>query len=111
MSKLEQLAKYDFHDSLLERVLYDKDNSKVFLEIDFCDWKQTWYRESEEETSMLSLVFRNVSDVIIPVFELNSDEIIDFELLPGKGIRIVGFNDIDDSSYEINFNAETVEIL
>lgn len=47
MSKLEQLAKYDFNDSLLEGVSYDKDNSKVFLEIDFCNWKQTWYRESE----------------------------------------------------------------
>ena len=77
MSKLEQLTKYDFHDSLLERVSYDKDNSKVFLEIDFCNWKQTWYSESDEETLMISLVFENVSDVIIPVFELNSDEIID----------------------------------
>ena len=60
---------------------------------------------------MISLVFENVSDVIIPVFELNSDEIIEFELLSGKGIRIVVFNDIDDISYEIIINAETVEIL
>lgn len=111
MSKLEQLAKYDFHDSLLERVSYDKDNSKVLLEIDFCNWKQTWYSKSDEETLMISLVFANVSDVTIPVFELNSDEIIEFELLSGKGIRIIIFNDIDDSSYEIAFNAETVEIL
>ena len=111
MSNLEQLAKYDFHDSLLERISYDEDNSKVFLEIDFCNWKQTWYSESDEETLMISLVFGNASGVIIPVFELNSDEIIEFELLSGKGIRIVVFNDIDDSSYEIIFNAETVEIL
>ena len=111
MNKIEQLAKYDFHDSLLEKILYDKDNSKVFLEIDFCNWKQTWYSESDEETSVISLVFENASDVIIPTFKLNSDEIIEFELLSGKGIRIVVFNDIDDSSYEIIINAETVEIL
>ena len=98
-------------DSLLEKVSYDKDSSKVFLEIDFCNWKQTWYNESDEETLMISLVFENVSGVIIPVFELNSDEIIEFEFLSGNEIRIVVFNDVDDSYYEIIFNAETVEII
>ncbi len=111
MSNLKQLAKYDFHDSLLEKISYDKDTGKVFLEIDFCNWKQTWYSESDEETLMISLVFENVSDVILPVFELNSDEILEFELLSEKGIRLVVFNDIVDSSFEIIFNAETVEIL
>ena len=111
MNKLEQLIKYDFHDSLLERISYDKENSKVFLEIDFCNWKQKWYSESEEETSIILLVFENVSNVIIPVFKLNSDEIIDFVVSEDNSVKIVIFNDIDENSYEIIINAETVKII
>ncbi len=111
MSKLDKLAAYDFHDSLLESISYDKDIKKAFLNIDFCNWKQEWYNETDEETSMISVVFENVSNVIIPEFKINSDEIIEFELIMGKGIKMVVFNDIDDASYEIQIDADSVEII
>ena len=111
MNKLEQLVEYDFHDSLLEYILYDECNKKVLLKIDFCNWKQNWYNESEEETSMISLVFNNTSELVLPEHRLNSDEIIEFEVSTDNRVRIVIFNDIEDTSHEIIINAETVEII
>ena len=111
MNKFEQLTQYDFHDSLLEKISYDKDNNKIFLEIDFCNWKQSRYTKTEEETILISVVFENVLDVVIPTFKPNSDEIIKFELFSENGIRIVVFNDIDNSCYELIIFAETVKII
>lgn len=111
MNKLEQLAEYNFHDSLLEDILYDEGNKKVSLKIDFCNWKQKWYNESDEETSIISIVFNNASDIVIPKFNLNSDEIIEFEVSADNNVKIVVFNDIENASYEIICNAESVEII
>lgn len=111
MSNFEQLTKYDFHDSLLESLSYDKDNNQLSLIIDFCNWKQEWYHESDEETSMISIIFSNISNIVIPKLKLNSDEIIEFEVLEDNTIKILIFNDIDDASYEIVICAEDVEIL
>ena len=110
MNKLAQLAEYDFHDSLLEEVLYDKHGKKVLLRIDLCNWKQEWYSDAEEETSMLTLTFRNVSGVVLPGHKLNSDEIIEFELLGDNGVRIIVFNDIEEATFETIIYAETVEV-
>ena len=46
----ELLNKYTFHDSLLENISYDKENSKLTLTIDFCFWMQNDYDESQPET-------------------------------------------------------------
>ncbi len=110
MKKLELLTKYNFHDSLLENITYDKEKKKVILEIDFCNWKQKWYDESDEETSTILLSFENVYGVLVPEFELNSDEIIEFELLSKKEVKIVIFNDISETSYKIVIKADTFEI-
>ncbi len=111
MNKIEHLRKFDFHDSLLESISYDNDNKKIFLKIDFCNWKQEWYNESDEETSMISIVFNNASNLSIPNFSLNSDEIIEFDILSDNSVKMVVFNDIDNTSYEIIIRAQTVEII
>ena len=111
MNQIKQLAEYDFHDSLLEDILYDESNNKVCLKIDFCNWKQKWYSETDEETTIISVVFSDISDIAIPKVKLNSDEIIEFEVLTDNSVKIVIFNDIDDSSYDIMINAESVEII
>lgn len=111
MNKLQQLTKYNFHDSLLESILYDDDNKKALLKIDFCNWKQDWYNESDEETSIITLIFNNVSNITIPKINLNSDEIIEFELLTDNSVKIVIYNDIDNASHKIVISADTVEII
>ena len=109
MSKLTQLTGYDFHDSLLEEISCD--NKRVFLKIDFCNWKQEWYDETQEETSIISVVFNDVSSVVIPKFKLNSDEIIKFEVLDNGCVKIIVFNDMSNSTYEIIIYAKSVEII
>ena len=109
MAKIEILNEYDFHDSLLERFIHDKEHNNIILEIDLCNWKQAWYDE-KEETSMISLIFENISDIIVPEFVLNSDEIIKFEVLSGKGVKLVAFNDIKNSCYEMIIYAKSVQI-
>jgi len=111
MDKIEQLLKYNFHDSLLESIDYDRLKRKAVLKIDFCNWKQEWYNETDAETSMIFLVFENVYNISIPEFELNSDEIIEFELIPERGVKIIVFNDISNSTYEITVLANDIEII
>lgn len=111
MKSFKELMKYDFHDSLLEDVFYDSDNKKVLLKIDFCNWKQEWYNECEEETSIISIVFNNVSNVVMPELKFNSDEIIEFEILSDSCAKILVFNDISETSYKIIIEAESAEII
>ena len=110
MSRLTQLTEYDFHDSLLEEISCDN-NKRVFLKIDFCNWKQEGYDDSKEETSIISIVFNDVSSVVIPKFELNSDEIIKFEVFENGCVKIIVFNDMSNSTYEIIIHAKSVEII
>lgn len=114
MKNFEKLYKYDFHDSLVEEILYDKENKKVTIEVDFCNWKQEWYDEKEDETIPLQLIFEDVHEVNIPQMQLNSDEIVSFEVLSkdgeNSGIRVTLLNDIKNIAYDIHIYAESVAV-
>ncbi len=112
MNNIEQLNKYDFHDSLLENLFYNRETKELNLIIDFCNWKQSWYHDNEPETSIISLVFTNVSNATIPEYTPNSDEIMNFSLLEqNSGIKVTIFNDISNSLYDIIVYANEFEIL
>lgn len=112
MKNLEQLSLYDFHDSLLENIIYDSQNNKLSLEVDFCCWKQNGYKENDDETEMIVLNFENVRYVSIPDITLNSDEIIEFNLSENNTcLKIVVFNDLDNIPYEIVVMADVVDIV
>jgi len=110
MKKIEELKNYDFHDSLLESVIYEKEKNCVVLGIDFCNWRQVWYDENEDETLLISLIFKDVHNVIIPEITLHSDDIISVEVFGRNAVKIVCFNDIKNVVYEITFNSDSVEI-
>ena len=109
MNKFEKLNKYDFHDSLLEDIIYDYINKKVTLKIDFCNWKQEGYRDEDEETAMMYLSFEDVTDFIMPKVSLNSDEILEFNILEDE-IEITAFNDIENISYTFKINSKYAEL-
>ena len=112
MKKLGELELYDFHDSLLESINYDRRNNKIDIEVDFCCWKQSQYRENDDETAIIVLCFENVLYANIPDVTLNSDEIIEFSLSENNTLlKIVAFNDIDNVSYEIIIKADIVKII
>lgn len=112
MKKLGELELYDFHDSLLESINYDNKNNKINIEVDFCCWKQANYKENDDETEIIVLCFENVLYASIPDVTLNSDEIIEFSLFEDNTLmKIVAFNDIANTAYEIIIKADTVKIV
>ena len=112
MKKLGELEIYDFHDSLLESISYDRKKNRINIEIDFCCWKQAKYNESDDETAIIVLCFENVLYASIPNVTLNSDEIIEFSLFENNTLlKIVAFNDIANTSYEIIIKADAVKIV
>ena len=84
MKNLRELELYDFHDSLLESIDYDRKNNKINIKVDFCCWKQAKYKEYDDETAIIVLCFENVLYANIPDVALNSDEIIEFNLFNSK---------------------------
>ena len=110
------LEAYDFHDSLVEKISFDEKQRCVELEIDFCNWKQSWYNEEEPETEIKRLVFENVTKVILPQTDLNSDEIICLELIFGplqgvQGVRIIVLNDLKNEIQEIEIYSTEVTFV
>lgn len=114
MTIFELLNKYNFHDSLLEKIEYDEEAEILKVEIDFCNWQQDWYDEIGEETEMISLIFAGVKNVGIPDALLNSDEIIEVNLLDkdgANGIEFVAFNDCENVSHTFRIYAESVDVV
>ncbi len=108
----ELLEKYDFHDSLLEKVYFKEE--ELILEIDFCRWRQDFYVEGEKETEEIMIVFRDVSVATLPDFKLNSDEIMDAILVNKEKdveeIKLMLYNDIKESVYFVTICAKEVEV-
>lgn len=114
MTIQELLRTYDFHDSLLEKITYDKAAKKLILRIDLCNWQQEWYDAKMPETEEILFVFEKVNEVQIPKVNINSDEIIN---VSGKengfgrfGIEFLLFNDVDRVAYAILAFADSVHI-
>ena len=67
-----------------------------------------------EETEEIMIVFEKVSDVTIPNLKLNSDEIMDADLIKDdvgrEGIKLTVFNDIKQTVYFVIIYAEDVHI-
>ncbi len=109
MKTVNELTRFDFHDSLIESIEYYEESNKVTIEIDFCNWKQEGYRDEDEETTMMYLSFEDVTDFIVPKVSHNSDEILEFNILE-DGIEITAFNDIEDISYTFKTNSKYAEL-
>ena len=62
MKTVNELTRFDFHDSLIESIEYYEESNKVTIEIDFCNWKQEGYRDEDEETTMMYLSFEDVTE-------------------------------------------------
>lgn len=64
--KLYDLIKnYDFHDSSVEDLQYDKIKKKLVIDIELCNWRQKGYRKDEPEIVLCKLVFSGVKKYTI----------------------------------------------
>ena len=112
MKICELLEIYNFHDSLVEEIVHAEE--KIQIRIDFCNWKQDGYKDGDEETKEMSLIFENVYHTDIPAIKPNSDEIIDVKEVKNNesetGIELLLFNDIKGTTYSVVIFAKSVSI-
>lgn len=52
--------KYNFHDSLVDSIVYDEKSKTVTIVFDFCYWMQPDYKKEEQENGLLRVTFENV---------------------------------------------------
>lgn len=87
--KLYDLTKnYDFHDSSVEDLQYDKINKKLVIDIELCNWRQKGYKKDRPEVVLCKLVFSEVEKYIIkPDCEkFGDDEILNVVVNSGEDI-------------------------
>ncbi|MFT9846394.1 hypothetical protein [Aneurinibacillus sp. REN35] len=101
MKPSEFIKAHNLFDSLVEELEYDEVNKQLKITLELCQWKQSYYVETEPEMQLGILIF---SDVIFyktepELFNLNSNEILEIDLLTfdGEGERIkIVLNGLDD---------------
>lgn len=109
MNIQELINRYDFHDSLIECIYFDQKEKDLTIDIDFCCWAQEGYIESDPETKMIKVKFKNVNSYEGLSGVIDSYSIDNIKLI-GNDITIIVCDDFHSEYYEIKFNSDCVEI-
>jgi hypothetical protein len=92
---------YILFDSLVEDLEYNEVKKQLRVTLELCQWKQSFYVETEPEMQLGILFFSNVTFYKTEphFFNLDSSEILEVDVPPfdGKGERIkIVLNGLDD---------------
>jgi hypothetical protein len=81
------LNSFDLHDSSVMGVNYNKEERKLIIKLELCNWKQPLYIEGENELVHGSLEFYNVPFYRIEPIDalINGNEILLAEVYPQAG--------------------------
>jgi len=81
LSKL--LETYNLHDSIVEGLAYNEIERKIIVSLELCNWKQSFYSETEPELQMGVLIFTGIDfyQTEPSLLPINSNEILDVQLL------------------------------
>jgi len=101
MKPSEFIKAYTLFDSLVEDLEFDEVKKQLRMTLELCQWKQSFYVETEPEMQLGILVFSDVSFYKTEphLFDLDSSEILEVDVLPfdGEGERIkIVLNGLDD---------------
>lgn len=58
---MDVFDKYNFHDSFIQHIEYFSSKKKLIINIELCNWCQSFYTEGEPEIKKGKLIFLNVS--------------------------------------------------
>lgn len=108
MTTQEFINKYDFHDSLIDEVTFDKANNKVILHADFAYWRQEWYIENMPETDKLIVVFHGVRNFVCPTDASWEQISIIQASLDSDSVKFALMNDMTDEYLEIIIKCESI---
>ena len=109
MTVNEFANRFNLHDSLLEKLVYNKSKNNVELFFDFCYCQQDDYEEDMDETGMILVEFDGVIEFKYAPHEINSDEIVGISHKDNEIILTV-FNDISNDSIDIKISANNVTV-
>ena len=117
MKLSELVERYCFHDSYLKSVHFDSFKKTLTISIHFCNWMQSYYQASMEESLLINLIFSNIN-----YFECNSPEKYDwhytmdditstFDPSYGDGVKIALIHDNTGEMDFIRIFAQDVEFV
>ncbi|MNJ49847.1 hypothetical protein D3C77_451020 [compost metagenome] len=101
MKPSEFIKAYTLFDSLVEDLEYNEAKKQLKMTLELCQWKQSFYVETEPEMQLGILIFSDVTFYKPEphLFDLDSSEILEVVVLPfdGEGERIkIVLNCLDD---------------
>ena len=106
----EIISLYNLHDSLLESITVTDDGLSVVLIIDFCNWAQDQYKETEPETYLIRVTFSNVDTFVCDDHEINSDTILDAKIISPTSIEIITLHDETNEISVMKISAGDVHV-
>lgn len=83
MKIVEFLENYNLHDSVVESITFYQNEKRVVMDMDLCNWLQSFYEDGDPEIKVGQLEFTEVISFKTEpkVFTINSNEIIDVSVL------------------------------
>ncbi len=110
--KLCEFAKrYNLHDSLLERIVFDEAKKTAELTIDFCCWQQPDYKENDPETGLVTLLFVDITKLDRDEHSISSDEIVQCTCLDDNTLALQVRSDMTGNCHTIVISAGAVSII
>ncbi|GAB6928923.1 hypothetical protein JCM10914A_29060 [Paenibacillus sp. JCM 10914] len=105
MKPTEFFSTYDLHDSVVVNIEYNPSELRVSISLELCQWKQTFYVETEPEMREGVLSFTGVTSFQIEPssFQIDSNEIFEVKsTVSSRVIEIVltGGDDVGVISFE-----------
>lgn len=110
MNISEFAKQHNLIGSLLEKISVNDIEKSLCLEIDYCYWRQTNYKEGDEETGIVIFKFENCSSYAFDDHTLNSDEIVKVEILDNE-IDICVESDLTGEYHHIRINCSNVQMM
>lgn len=112
MTIQELNSKYNFHDSCITKIEYDSTHKSLSIYMDFCNWAQSWYKESDSELLRVKLSFEGIDDYNNIKGEIDYFSIGNAEIKDGKYFLFIE-DDFNSKYYELFLTptSATFEIL
>ena len=111
MTISEFVKHYILHDSLIDNVEIIDSGKTIAIWVDFAFWMQNWYKESQPETGMIKIMFKNVIEYDIP----NGVDWSEISILEAQGeadfLKLALLNDMTDEYLEIMIKPESITVI
>jgi len=111
MTLLELFTKYEFHDSLLNKIEYTPEQKTLIFEIDFCYFMQKEYNDGEPENGIIKLIFNDVENYNNITGEFDMLSILETKLSDNKCITFNILNDVTNDFYELSIETNNVDFV